>query len=219
MVRNAETFAGLLGPRGYENWVLWLKRFPRGAIELILWGWGKVLSETRAGPRDSWLGLLEEVKVLVVKRREELLRERKLPKHRPGEPWREPHVLTLAEHLRGANQSWRRTVRVISEAFDVVGLGDVVKEEGVRHILRTAKRRYPDFQGPLKFTSCRWCTGDRGLGRAMENVRTIEARVGRKGLDRLMQNANSKEILREYKRRIERLLRTLPSTPLPSKGS
>jgi len=29
-----------LSLRGYENWVLWLKRFPRGAIETIFWGWG-----------------------------------------------------------------------------------------------------------------------------------------------------------------------------------
>ena len=26
--------------RGYEIWFLWLKRFPRGAIEAIFWGWG-----------------------------------------------------------------------------------------------------------------------------------------------------------------------------------
>jgi hypothetical protein len=180
----------------------------------------KVLSETKGTVPDSRLGgLLEELEVLVVRRREELLTERKLPKHRPGELWREPHVLMLAEHLRGANQSWRRTVRIIFDGFDVVGLGDVVKEEGVRHILRSAKRRYPDFRGPLKFTRCRWCTGDRGLGRAIEDVRIIKARVGQKGLERLMQNASSKRLLREYRRKIERLLRKLPGTPLPSEGS
>ncbi len=31
---------GLRSQRGYENGVLWLKRFPRGAIEAIFWGYG-----------------------------------------------------------------------------------------------------------------------------------------------------------------------------------
>jgi len=40
MVRNGRDLRWALSPRGYENWVLWLKRFPNVAIEAIFWGWG-----------------------------------------------------------------------------------------------------------------------------------------------------------------------------------
>jgi hypothetical protein len=40
MVRNGRGLRWASQSKGYENWVLWLKRFPSVVIEAIFWGWG-----------------------------------------------------------------------------------------------------------------------------------------------------------------------------------
>lgn len=152
--------------------------------------------------------VLEGLKYLVLRCRQDIVRERKLPRNRPGEPWLADHVILLAEHLRGAGLGWRRTVRLVHAAFKAVGMADVVKSGGIWSILRKAKTRYRDFRLRLKPTTCQWCrSGPTRLGQAIEDVRFVRDRAGQAGIERMMRSPSTKRMLREYREEVGRMLR------------
>lgn len=150
---------------------------------------------------------LGEVKTLIARYRADLdvVYTEKLPRNRPGEPWLTDPVLILAEHLRGAGLGWKRTVRLIYDAFRTVEMADIVTKDGIWSILRRAKARTPDFRGKLRPTKCTWCSsGPSGIGQAIEDMSYVQANASPERLERLRRkvSAGNRRIRREAQRKL-----------------
>jgi hypothetical protein len=68
-----------------------------------------------------------------------------LPRHRPGDPWLRGWILLAAEHMRKRNVPLKRIISRIEAIFDIIGHGDLVTREKIRHTIRAARKNNPTF--------------------------------------------------------------------------
>lgn len=185
-----------------------MRRVLDGAEPLI-----RLLSTQADGAEDADRSkTLEGLEALIARYRADLdvVHPEKLPPNRPGEPWLTDPVLILAEHLRGAGLGWKRTVRLIYDAFRTVQMADVVTRDSIWSILRRAKAGTPDFRGKLLPTKCTWCSsGPSGIGQAIEDMSYVLANASPERLERLGRKvrAGSRRIIREAQRKLVALSR------------
>ncbi len=130
---------------------------------------------------------------------------KKLEPGRPREEWLTKCVVHLAEQLRNVGQSWRRTTKIIHEAFRGVRMDDIATESKIRHVIRKERRERPQF-GTAPGPRCEQCVGPSGIGKAMEDFAYVQARVGREGMRRLMRSPKTQQIIRRTNRRIRAIL-------------
>jgi hypothetical protein len=98
------------------------------------------------GPLDLFFGDLADQIERAVKKYIDTRRP-SLDPHRPRDPWLRKIVLLLAQVLGACEHARERIPRKIYEILTLAGHGDLVTLNQIRHIIREARERNPQFGG------------------------------------------------------------------------
>ncbi len=133
---------------------------------------------------------------------------KKLVRGKPGEPWLREPVIHLAGQIRRVGQSWNRTLQLVYEAFCVIGMGDVVTREKVRHIIRAERQRRAGF-GRGAGEPCKLCLGRSEIGKVLQDAYDFQESAGPALIKRLIQSPRDKQILQKYGQQQSKIRRRL----------